>query len=196
MPISSFREAQQRYAALRRNIYDRLEAEIPVNRLAPAPVRLADIDEQALNVWRATWTRRHWSGSGNWDWEALVQPIWRRPAGLPLAIWSGDNLLGLAVGHPSKRRPDGFRHTFALRCIEASPDPGHPLRRMIVPLTLFVAERYGTSFGAERLRVVDPLPGLLHRYLKLGFAVAGRSGHTIYLEAGIDTRAPRLWKSL
>jgi hypothetical protein len=196
MPISTFRETQERYARIRRTVYDSVEQDLANLNSVPVPVRLADIDAHALEIRRATWIARHWTGSGGWNWEALVTPIWRRPAGLPLAIWSGERLAGLVVAHASKRRRSGARHTLSLRCIEANPDPGHPLRRFVVPIALFVSTRYGEALGAERLRLIDPVPGLLPRYLKLGFTIAGRSGRGLYLERRIGSREFESWEKL
>jgi hypothetical protein len=196
MPISTFRQAQERYARIRRSVYDSVEQDLANLNSVPVPVRLADIDAHALEVRRATWVARHWSGLGGWNWEALVTPVWRRPAGLPLAIWSGERLAGLVVAHPSKRRRSGARHTLSLRCIEANPDPGHPLRGLVVPLALFVSVRYGRALRAERLRLIDPVPDLLPRYLKLGFTIAGRNGHRLYLERRIGSREFESWEKL
>jgi hypothetical protein len=196
MPISTFREAQERYARIRRSVYDSVEQDLASMSSVPVPVRLADIDAHTLEVQRVTWIARHWSGFGGWNWEALVTRVWRRPSGLPLALWSGERLAGLVVAHASKRRQSGARHTLSLRCVEASPDSAHPLRRFVFPLALFVSERYGESLGAERLRLLDPVPDMLPRYLKLGFTIAGRNGHRLYLERRIGSPEFRLWEKL
>ncbi|HEY0036959.1 MAG TPA: hypothetical protein VGB66_09755 [Longimicrobium sp.] len=190
MPISEFREAQERYARIRRSVYDAVQDLVSREWALPAAVHLTDIDGYALETRRLTWTFPHWSGSGGWDWDALVRPVLRRPSGLPLAVWSGDQLLGLAIGRASKRRAWGRHHTLSIHFVETHPDPRHPLRSHILEIVFEAAEQYGRALGAERLRLVAPLPALMPLYLRTRFEIAGRHGHALYLERAIIGRAP------
>lgn len=190
MPISTFREAQDHYASIRRNAYDLVEKRIASSSPASAPVRLADIDGHTLEVRRRTWAYPHWSGSGGWDWDQLTRSALRRPSSFPVAVWSADQLLALAVGRASKRRPCGRRHTLSVHYIEAHPDPRHVLRRRILGIVFDAAEEYGRAVGAERLRVVDPLPGLVPLYLEMRFGIVGQYGRRIYLERATGVRVP------
>jgi hypothetical protein len=190
MPTSEFREAQERYARIRRSACDAVQHLIAMQWSLPAAVQLADIDGYALETRRRTWTFPHWSGSGGWNWDALVRPVLRRPSGFPLAVWSGDQLLGLAIGRASKRRASGRHHTLSIHYVETHPDPFHPLRSHILSIVFEAAEQYGDALGAERLRLVAPIPALMPLYLGTRFGIAGRYGHALYLERAITSRAP------
>ena len=88
----------------------------------------------------------------------------------------------MAVGRVSKRRPSGRRHTISVHYLEGSSHPMHPLRGKVAPLALTVAESYGHVLGAERIRLVDPLPGLFRLYEQLGFSIARQSAASLYFE--------------
>jgi hypothetical protein len=190
MPISEFREAQERYGRMRRSVYDAVQDLITTQWSLAAAVHLADIDGYALETRRRTWTFPHWSGSGGWNWDALTCSVLRRPSGFPVAVWSGEQLLGLAVGRASKRRASGGHHTLSIHYVETHPDPLHPLRSHILRIVFEAAEQYGEALGAERLRLVGPLPALMPLYLRTRFGIAGRYGHELYLERAIIGRAP------
>jgi hypothetical protein len=190
MPISEFREAQERYARIRRSVYDAVQNLIVTQWSLGVAVHLTDIDGYALEIRRRTWTFPHWSGSGGWDWDVLARPVLRRPSGFPIAVWSGDQLVGLAVGRTSKRRASGRHHTLSIHYVETHPDPRHPLRSHILEIVFEAAEQYGRALGAERLRLVAPLPALMALYLRGHFGIAGRYGHTLYLERPIIGRSP------
>lgn len=184
MPISEFREAQERYARIRHSAYRIVEKRIEAR--SSIPVHLADIDRHALAIRRRTWTYPHWSGAGGWNWDKLAHSVLRRPSGFPVAVWSGDRLLGLAVGRASRRRASGMRHTLSIHYVEAHPDPLHPLRRRVLRIVFNAAEEYGRLLGAKRLRLMDPLPELAPRYRSMGFGIEGQCGRFVYLERRID----------
>ena len=193
MPTSEFREAQERYARIRRSVYDAVQDLVVTQWSVPAAVHLTDINGYALETRRRTWTFPHWSGSGGWNWDALARPVLRRPSGFPLAVWSGDQLLGLAVGRPSKRRATHRRHMLSIHFVETHPDPRHPLRSHVLQIVFEAAEQYGRALGAERLRLIAPLPALMPLYLDARFRIAGRYGHELYLERAIIGRSPEGW---
>lgn len=147
---------------------------------------MADIDALAIEAWRDTWQRGHALGYGGWDWSGLVAPVWRRPTGFYLAVWSGETLCGLAVGRTSRRRRSGQRHTLSVHFLEGNPDTRHPLRGRIAPLALAAAESYAALIGAQRLRLIDPLPGVLRTYQRLGFSLARKSGARLCLEKRVE----------
>lgn len=188
MHDSEFHEALQRYARLRRLAYDLTE------RLADpggaAGIRLTDIDPHAQEVWRSTWARPHPLGYGGWDWEALVARVCSRPSAFQVAIWSGEELCGLAVGRLSRRRPSGRRHTVSVHYLEGNPHREHPLRGKIAALAIAAAGAYGSLVGAWRIRLVDPLPGVLRTYQRLGFSIARESGARLCLEKRIEPHGP------
>jgi hypothetical protein len=187
MPISTFRDAQERYARIRRRAYDVVEKRIESLSPASIPVRLSDIDGHALEVRRRTWVYPHWSGSGGWDWDEIAGSVLRRPSAFPVAVWGGDRLLALAVGRTSKRRTSGKRCTLSLHYIEGHPDRTHPLRHRILPIVFDTADEYGRAIGATRVRLVDPLPGSAPLYLHARFGLAGRYGQHVYWERAIGS---------
>jgi hypothetical protein len=149
-------------------------------------LRLADIDEQALTVWRASWSGRHPSGSGRWDWARLVDQLPHRAAVMPLAIWLGGDLCGMALGYLSRSRLPRRRHTMTLTRIERRPEPPPvALRGRIALLAISAAVHYGRDFGASRLRLADPDPRLLEYYQSLGFQVAWQGERPIHCEREI-----------
>ena len=155
------------------------------NRIVGAPLRLGFIDDGALDAWAATWAgRRDPAASGGWNWPALDGRL-RRPSAFHLAVWSGPTLCGLALGRLSKTRPVGRKHTVSVDFMEGAPFP-HPLRRSIALLTVAFAEAYGRAVGARRLRLVQPLPGALPIYLRLGFEVVYSGGRAVYCDRRID----------
>jgi hypothetical protein len=185
MPNIPFWLAKQHYARLRRQAYAEVVRDAAQAEGIRVPLLLADSNEQTLEVWRNTWRATHPSGFGNWDWDALLRRAWRRPAAMHLAIWSGERLCGLSVGRMSRRRPSGVRHTISIRFIESAHERDHPLRHLIVPLAIAAAETYGRLAGAWRLRLMEPLPGLLRYYEDFGFEVARKAGQPVYCERRI-----------
>jgi hypothetical protein len=60
------------------------------------------------------------------------------------------------------------------------------LRRLIVPLSVTVAEEYGRELGSSRVRLWNPDPRLLVYYRDvLGFAIAWKSERAVYCERRI-----------
>jgi len=150
-------------------------------------LRLADIDGHTMEVWHQTWARRrHAVDAGGWDWPALVRRQPRRAAILPLAIWYGRDLCGLALGRASRPRAAGVRHTVTLTHAERRPEPPEvPLHGLIIPLAIAVARNYGSALGAHRLRLEYPDAKLLDYYRLLGFKVAWKGGKPVYCEQEI-----------
>ena len=149
-------------------------------------LRFADIDTDTLAVWRRTWVGVHPSGAGKWNWPALVEQLPRRPAVLPIAIWYGEDLCGMALGQTSRRRATGVRHTVTLTFVERRPEPpGVALRRQIIPLAIAAARAYGITIGARRLRLRNPEQNLLWYYQVLGFEIAWKGERPVYCEQEI-----------
>lgn len=186
MQISAFRLAQQNYARRRRIAYGFVQDEAVRSGFVRADLRLAETNESTLDAWRATWSGPHPTGDGSWDWERLLRRAWRRPSAFHLAIWSGERLCGLAVGRASKRRPAGVRHTVSVHFIESAHHRDHPLRHTIAPLVIGAAEAYGKLLGASRIRLVDPLPGVVPLYEAFGFALAEQAEQSVYWERRIQ----------
>ena len=185
MPISAYRLAHQYYARLRRRAYDLVEREAFETGLVHVPLRIAETDEHTVAVWRTSWRGGHPTGHGNWEWDRILAKAWRRPSAFHVALWSGEHLCGLAVGRLSKRRLVGVRHTISVHFIESSHDARHPLRGNVAALSISASEVYGRLTGASRIRLIDPLPGIVRLYEDHGFTVARQAGQSVYCERRI-----------
>jgi hypothetical protein len=179
-------DARYRHAKARSEAYD-LSEYVAVRRgLCGPDMRLTDIDAKALATWRSTWLGTHASGAGGWNWETLVEGSPRRAAVLPVAIWYGDDLCGLALGQLSRRRINGSRHTMTLTYVERRPEPPDvPLRGQVVAIATMVAENYGVIHGARRLRLRAPDRNLLSYYQQHGFSVAWKGNVPLYCDREI-----------
>ena len=126
---SSYAGARTRHAAARAEAYAFARMDAIEEGVCGPDLRFGDIDALALQTWTHTWTGVHPSGAGKWNWEARVDQLPRRPAVLPMAIWHGQDLCGLAVGQASRKRATGVRHTVTLTFVERRPEPPDvPLR--------------------------------------------------------------------
>jgi hypothetical protein len=133
---------------------------------------LTGIDRRALHCWEQEWrpaTRQDqpWS---EWDWRAGVQRWTRCIDRFEVAIWSGEQLCGLAIGKPSDRRQN-----LSIYAVQGSPVENHPLRGKVLPIVIDVAGAYGTALGCKELRFVNPLPGMIRVYERLGFELETRT---------------------
>jgi hypothetical protein len=182
--VDDFARALTRHAALRHEAYAVARLDALRNGVCGPGLRITDIDATALKTWRGTWKGVHPSGAGKWDWENLLERAPHRPAVLPIALWYGSDLCGLAHGYASPHRASGVRHTISFTHIERRPEPPVvPLRGLIVPLAVNVGEAYGRTLGSSRIRLWNPDPRLLSYYRDaLGFAVAWKSGRAVYCE--------------
>jgi hypothetical protein len=186
--FEDYRTAKARHAAARLEAYASAREDAIETLGIGADLRIADIDAEALAAWERTWARRtHPDGSGGWDWPALLDHRTpRRAAVLPVAIWYGSDLQGLVLGHASRRRAAGVRHTIALTYAERRPEPPHaPLKKRIIPLAISVAQAYGAAVGASRIRLMTPVPNLLGYYRLLGFSVVWGGTKPLYCEKEI-----------
>lgn len=184
--IETYRRARERHASLRQEAYSLTrDAAVAAGIYGPA-LRLGDIDDRALQAWRETWTGRHPWGAGGWKWPRLVSQMPHRPAIMPLAIWYGDDLCGLALGHLSRRRTTGVRHTVTVKRVERRPEPPLvALRGQVAVLAIVAARNYASAFGARRIRLAYPDPRLVGMYERLGFRVAWKAGVPVHCEQGM-----------
>lgn len=150
-----------------------------------APVLFRRYDALAESAWHLQWEgHRHPTGSGGWNWPEIVRSRWKRPSAFRLAIWSGPVLCGLAIGHPSRTSGTGDRKTISVNLIEGAPF-AHPLRRSIALLTTTYATAYGRLLGASRIRLIEPLPGTIHSYARMGFSTILKGNQALYCEREI-----------
>jgi hypothetical protein len=169
--------ARRRHAIEREEAYE-IARQVAIERKTCGPdLRITDIDEDTLDVWHGTWRGVHPSGAGKWNWPNLVEQLPHRAAVLPIAIWYGRDLCGLALGQASRRRGNGSRHTVTLTHIERRPEPPDvELRGKIVLIAVEVALMYGRGIGARRLRLRNPDRNLLRYYELHGFDVVWENG--------------------
>lgn len=178
--LVSYLMAQRKYAQVRAHAYAKVVKELQQSGRVQASVRITDLDRHALTAFRSQWAgQSHPTGVPVWDWPELVAPVRRRPTGLHLAIWSGEQLCGLAVGRASARTKSGVRNTLSVHRAASTPLP-HPLRRLIIPIVIACAVEHGRALGASELRLMNPLPGALPLYVGLGFTVVARGSQRLY----------------
>jgi hypothetical protein len=185
MHSSEYQTAHVRYADIRRRAYEEVVRFAIDSGIASGALRLSGIDRHTLSVWRLTWRGEHPSGDGGWDWERVSWSFRRRPAAFHVAIWNGERLCGLAVGRLSAKRAGGVRHTLSVHYMESAPETDNPFAGMVALLVVSAARTYGRMLGASRLRLVNPLPGVLPLYERLGFTVAQSGGRPVYCEQEI-----------
>jgi hypothetical protein len=179
--LPAYAAARRRHAVEREEAYESAREE--QMQVCGPDLRIADIDARALEVWHATWRGVHPYPAGNWNWPGLVERLPRRAAVLPIAIWYGDDLCGMALGYASRRRSNGSRHTITLTHVERRPEPpAVPLKGYTVAIAVNVALKYGLSMGARRLRLRNPDRKLLGYYQGLGFAVVWKGEIPVYCE--------------
>ena len=186
-PAQSYKAARRRHADARLEAYEAARNDAVTSGGLGHDLRLADIDRHTLEVWRATWRgQSHAVGAGGWDWPRLVAGMPRRAAVLPLAMWYGEDLCGLSLGHASRSRSGGVRHTVSLTYAERRPDPpAVPLRGFVIPLAVAVAQNYGYAVGASRLLLRNPDPDVVWYYEVLGFDVVWKGSTPIYCKKEI-----------
>ena len=110
--------ARHRHAKARAEAYDLAQFRIVERGLCGPDLRITDLDDHALTTWERSWLGTHPSGAGGWNWRTLLESLPRRAAVLPVAIWYGNDLCGLALGQLSRRRFNGSRHTVTLTYVE------------------------------------------------------------------------------
>jgi len=180
--VNLYRTAWKRHRDARTAAYEVARDDATTHGSLGDELRLADIDDEALEAWARYWAlRKHPNGTGGWNWPELVRALPSRAAVLPLAIWYGSDLCGLALGHASRSRAGGIRHTFTLTFVERRVEPPPvPLRGLIIRLAVSAAQTYGRTLGASRLVLRSPDRNLLQYYEALGFAPVWIGGRPEY----------------
>lgn len=178
--------ARRRHAGYRADAYDVTRDEALDQGVCGPGLRITDIDKRALEVWERTWRGAHPSGAGGWNWRSMLDNVPRRAAVLPMAIWYGDDLCGLALGQASRRRFNGSRHTITLTFVERRPEPPEvPLRGNVIAIAAAAARQYGLSIGARCLRMRAPDRNLLPYYELHGFQVVWKGDMPVHCEKEI-----------
>jgi hypothetical protein len=65
--------------------------------------------------------------------------------------------------------------------MEAKPNPPNPLKGLILPIVMTMAEEFSRQVGAPVLELEDPAPGLIGLYADHGFVLAPRQRGAQYL---------------
>lgn len=170
----TFEQAHDRYRRLRLISY--AEAVRAAHEVEVRPATLTEIDAAALHAWRKTWSdREHWTGEGGYRWDVVSRRYRHKPRSLHAAMWSNDSLCGMMAGWLSKAH-----ERLTLHFLESSPDPRHPLRGHITFLAFAAAESYGRSVGARVVVLRNPLPGVVARYARFGYELAGTERGNLY----------------
>jgi hypothetical protein len=135
------------------------------------------IDGTALRAWREIWVPTMPEGEewSDWDWEVEMNNWKGEMARFELAIWSDDQLCGLAVGKPSRRR-----QCLGIHGLQGSPVEYHPLKSKIMLIVIEAAEKYAAALGCLELRFMNPLAGMVSQYEKHGFLLAKESKSVAY----------------
>ena len=176
--MNLYRAAWERHRNARAAAYETTREDAIVHAGLGPELRIADIDDTALGVWERSWARRkHANGGGGWNWPEIVRTLPHRAAVLPMAIWHGEDLCGLAVGQASRSRAGRVRHTLSLSFIERRPEPPPvAVRGSVVRLVVSAATEYGKLLGAKRLVLRNPDRNLLSYYAVQGFTIAWEGG--------------------
>lgn len=179
----AYDDARVRHARMRSDAYEAARLDALRRRLCGPELWFSDIDAQALAVWRETWAGAHPSGAGKWNWPKLVEQLPRRAAVLPIAIWYGNDLCGMALGHASRARLNRSRHTVTLTHVERRPEPPRvSVRGQLAELAIMAAEEYGKAVGARRLRLLNPDGNPLSHYAGLGFETVWNAGVPVFCQ--------------
>jgi hypothetical protein len=99
---------------------------------------------------------------------------------LSVAIWADGHLCGMAAGMASCGT-DNVTLKFVERLFG-----DNPLRGLIVPIALEVAEAYAVALGKRRLQLRNPLPGALPWYAEQGFSLDQGIGGATYMARKVD----------
>jgi hypothetical protein len=169
-------DALARYNAMREAALTeaqlRLQVRLP-KAIGPL-VRLSPLGEAALRAWETEWVPR--SGRpGGWNWREQQLRLASTISRFDVAIWSGPHLCGLAIGKPSK----GPSH-LAMQLLEGNPAEMHPLKGFVAECAVEAGINYARLLQKRQLRLIQPLPGALPTYRRLGFKVEPESAEPPY----------------
>lgn len=131
-------------------------------------VRLTAIDEPCLDIWESTW------GNKMFDWREIDTHFKRDTDRFEVAVWSGEELCGLASGR-SSNGPDNVTIHFLERM-----RPDNPLKGRIALLVTETADRYAKIQQKQRVKIKDPLADAIVVYETLRFVLAEPLGQTTY----------------
>jgi len=132
------------------------------------------INLQALTTWAADWPL-HPSpyGQGNFPWPTRVAKFRARASHFEIALWSRQTLCGLALAKSTGA-------SICVHYVEGYHGP-NPLDGVVGALTFEAAEYYGKARGKSHIRLMNPSPGVIPHYKRLGFTLEKSiAGDTFY----------------
>lgn len=175
MPLS-WAQAEARYREIRHLSHQKAISLLSFD----APVDIRDIDRSALESFALSWAL-HPDRLVNWPWRNIADDYRHKfPERFEAAIWSGDQLCGLAIGKPSNAR-----NVMALHFLEGNPNVGHPLKGMVHVAALEAILAYAVALQTRYLRLNDPLPAVVPLYVKFGFRLVTPRIGSAYCEMEI-----------
>jgi len=151
---------RNKFAGFRRLVYQRIPLELELPGL-----RLTEINNTAIAAQKSWMGEGREPPNGGWDWSHWIHETRRsNHRAFEVAIWQGNELCGLCLGTPNKKRL-----VLRVELIEGSPYTNHPLRGKIAMIALTAAEAYAIVLGSNEVRIMDPVEGALKSYLKLDY---------------------------
>jgi hypothetical protein len=132
-------------------------------------VRLTAIDDDCLDILESTWP------DPEFNWRVIDTHFKRNDTDrFEVAIWSGEQLCGVASGRASNG-PDNVTIHFVERLMQ-----DNPLRGRIALLATETADRYAKILQKQRVKLKDPFPDAIVVYQRLRFVLAEPIGQTTY----------------
>lgn len=158
----SYNSAVKRYKMAHENALSEAHQDLNLSQ----NVIFTRINDKAMSriqdYWIATKLRKV-----NWDWS---KPLYRNFKSFSLAIWSDDQLCGLAAGRARAQK------SASIQLMEGAPD-NHPVKGEVMAIALMCLERYASHIGAMEMRLMQAVPTLIPTYQELGFCLAPQLGH-------------------
>jgi len=106
-----------------------------------------------------------------WSWAAHWRVYKREIKNFNLCVHFHGTLAGLSLG-----RPTHSKTALRLEVVEGHPDPDHPLRGKVVPISLLCSELYARVIGARQVRLMEPHLPLIAYYRSFGYSLIPKAG--------------------
>jgi hypothetical protein len=185
--VDAYFEAHQRYEGYRRAAYEEAHAVIwprvcAEQRWSIGRLELREIDMAALNAWQSEWRACH-PGSkfdGDFPWDSIFRQIRNTPRHFSVSMWADGSLCGMAAGMAS-RGTDNVTLRFVERRFGYNP-----LQGLVLPLAIESAEAYAVVLGRRRLKLRNPLQGVMRWYDENGFSLDKTIAGATYMSRGVD----------
>lgn len=114
------------------------------------------------------------------SWISVWHKFRHNPKRFEFSVWSDDILCGLIIGQPSS----AHEH-LSVHFLEGNPGSTHPLKGRMLEIFMEGMTLYAYALSCQKLRVVDPVPGLVGRYRSLGFEVVEVNNQVVYCEKAV-----------